>query len=211
MQAGIDPRMDYAFKKVFGDEADLAPLIDLLNAVVVVPAGRVVKEVDLLNPISQKTFAEEKVAVLDVRARDQAHRQFNLEMQLYVPPSFPKRALYYWADLYRGQLWEGEDYLTLQPAYVISFVNETLFDDEDYHHVLHLRDEKGREFCNDLEVHVVELNKFNLKAEELRTALERWCYFPEARRHAGRCGAAAHPGLPGHPQGAGGTHEAQSG
>jgi predicted transposase/invertase (TIGR01784 family) len=83
MQSGIDPKVDYVFKRVFASEDNSAPLIDLLNGVLSFPAGKVVREVHLLNPFTEKTFAEEKVSVLDVKTRDQANRQFNLEMQLH--------------------------------------------------------------------------------------------------------------------------------
>src|SRR5262245_26933562 len=32
-------------------------------------------------------------------------------------------------------------------------------------------------FCKDIEVHVLELGKFTLTAQQVQTPLERWCYF----------------------------------
>ncbi len=37
MKPGIDPRVDYAFKKVFGSEASTPTLLDFLNAVLKPP------------------------------------------------------------------------------------------------------------------------------------------------------------------------------
>jgi PD-(D/E)XK nuclease family transposase len=37
---GIDPKIDYVFKRLFGDEGRARLLIDLLNAVLDLPPGR---------------------------------------------------------------------------------------------------------------------------------------------------------------------------
>lgn len=52
MKPGVDPKVDYAFKKLFGSESTTDLLIDLLNAVLQYPAGREVVGVTLLNPFS---------------------------------------------------------------------------------------------------------------------------------------------------------------
>jgi hypothetical protein len=54
MVPGIDPKIDYAFKRVFGREQNKPLLIHLLNAVLQPPpAGRVVS-LEILNPFNEK-------------------------------------------------------------------------------------------------------------------------------------------------------------
>src|SRR5262245_7250056 len=106
--SGIDPKIDYVFKRLFGSEGSVFLLIDLLNAVLSLPPGKPVRQVEIRNPFSQKGHAQEKVSVLDVKARDELGRQFHLEMQLVVPFSFGQRALYYWAGLHGSQMLEGD-------------------------------------------------------------------------------------------------------
>src|SRR4051812_2395160 len=81
MGTGINPRVDYVFKRIFADEDNALVLVDLLNAVLQFPAGRVVTGVALMNPFVDRDYAEGKVSVLDVRARDNPGRLFLLEMQ----------------------------------------------------------------------------------------------------------------------------------
>jgi hypothetical protein len=64
MATVIDPRDDYVFKKLFGDEDHALLLVDLLNAVVRFPTGRSVRGVTLLNPFVEKDYAEGKVPIL---------------------------------------------------------------------------------------------------------------------------------------------------
>src|SRR5258708_4324657 len=110
MRPKIDPKVDYAFKKLFGSEANCPLLIDLLNAVLELPEGKRVREVTLLNPFTETSYAGGKVAILDVKARDESARHHHLEMQQSVPWSFDKRVLYYWATLHSQQMLSGDYY-----------------------------------------------------------------------------------------------------
>jgi len=178
MQSGIDPKVDYAFKRLFGSAANVALLVDLLNAVLALPPGKRVREVTLRNPFSEKTYAEEKSSVLDVKAADESGRQHHLEMQLAVGWAFAKRFLFYWAQHYAGQLRAGDFHETLCAAYSIAFLDGRLFDDDSYHHTFRAWDaNSGTLLCKELELHTIELPKFNLTPEQCSTPLERWCYF----------------------------------
>jgi predicted transposase/invertase (TIGR01784 family) len=108
MQTDVDPKVDYVFKSVCGDEDNAPVPVDLLNAVLRFPAGRAVSGVTLLNPSVPTDLAEGKIPILDVRARDDPDRQFPLEMQQFVRPAFAKRLLYYWAGGHAEQLLKGD-------------------------------------------------------------------------------------------------------
>jgi predicted transposase/invertase (TIGR01784 family) len=178
MGTGIDPKVDYVFKRLCGDEDNALLLVDLLNTVLRFPAGKAVRGVTLLNPFVAQDYAEGKVPVLDVRARDDPGRQFLLEMQMLVRAGFGSRLLYYWAGGHAEQLLKGERYELLQPTYTICMLNETLFPGSAYHHRFRAYDEeRGVLLCRDLEIHLIELSKFDVPAEAVQTPLERWCYF----------------------------------
>jgi predicted transposase/invertase (TIGR01784 family) len=178
MGTGIDPTVDYVFKRLCGDEDNALLLVDLLNAVLRFPAGRAVTGVTLLNPFVPKDYAEGKVPILDVRARDDPGRQFLLEMQRFVPPALAERLLYYWEGGHADQLLRGDRYELLQPTYSVCFLGERLVPDEHYRHRFRAYDdEHGVVLGRGFEVRLLELSKFDLPAEELKTPLERWCYF----------------------------------
>jgi predicted transposase/invertase (TIGR01784 family) len=88
MILGIDPKNDYAFKCVFGSERHTRILIHMLNAVLQPPPEQRVLSVEILNPISEPVVLDEKLSILDVKARDQSGRQFNVEMQMATHPGF---------------------------------------------------------------------------------------------------------------------------
>jgi predicted transposase/invertase (TIGR01784 family) len=177
MPPNIDPREDYVFKRLFGSEEHTGVLASLLNAVLQFPAGRVVRGLELLNPFTLKAYAEDKLSVFDIKARDDPGRLFLVEMQRDSPVGTDKRLLYYWACGHSGQMKQGQPYEHLQPTYVVCFLNESLFADDVCHHIFRPSDEHGVLLCRDLEIHTVELSKFDVAVEQVKTPLEQWCYF----------------------------------
>ena len=82
MLLGIDPKADYAFKHLFGREATRPLLIDVLDSVLAPAPGHAIQDLDLLNPFNPKEALDDKLSILDIKARDQSGRQFNVEMQM---------------------------------------------------------------------------------------------------------------------------------
>jgi predicted transposase/invertase (TIGR01784 family) len=178
MPTGIQPTVDYAFKRLFGSEPQQDLLIDLLNAVHQFPPGKRVRELTLRNPFSVKEYDADKVAIFDIVAVDQGGQQHHLEMQWQVPWSFGMRAVYYCARLHSQQLVEGDFYETLRPSLSVCILNQAFVEDAFYHHKFGLWDrEHGLLLGRDIEIHLIELPKFDRPADECQTPLERWCYF----------------------------------
>ena len=93
MPLGIDPKVDFAFKLMLGSPEHPAVTIHFLNAILRLPST--VTEVEILNPIQGKDRSEDKLVILDILARDQQGRRFNVEMQTTLPTALPRRLLYY--------------------------------------------------------------------------------------------------------------------
>jgi predicted transposase/invertase (TIGR01784 family) len=179
MRPGIDPKVDYAFKKLFGSETNIDLLSELLHAVLQPPPGREIVELTILNPFNDKDTTEDKLSVLDVKARDASGRRFHVEMQMIAPWYFPQRVAYYWARLYAQQMAESSRYRDLRPAVSVAFVNSVLFREQPgLHHRFRAVDPRTQlELTDHLEIHVVELPKFALPPEQLASGFDRWCYF----------------------------------
>ncbi|HMC88170.1 MAG TPA: Rpn family recombination-promoting nuclease/putative transposase [Gemmataceae bacterium] len=94
MILGIDPTVDYAFKHLFGRESTRPILIDLLDKVLNSAPGRRIRDIELLNPFNPKEALDDKLSILDIKARDQAGRLFNVEMQMLAFRHYEKRILY---------------------------------------------------------------------------------------------------------------------
>ena len=82
MIPGIDPKVDLAFKKVFGSEAHRQLTVSLINAVLQPPPWDALAELELMNPYNEQIKMDDKLSILDIKARDDRGRLFNVEMQL---------------------------------------------------------------------------------------------------------------------------------
>jgi predicted transposase/invertase (TIGR01784 family) len=175
----VDPKVDYAFKRVFGVEKNRPILTHMLHAVLRPPPQQQLAELEIINPFNDKETLDDKLSILDIKARDRSGRQFNIEMQMLADLYFPKRVLYYWAKFHQQQLHEGEDYAALRPTVSICFVNSILFPEKPAHHLPFQlwNPEHQVVLTNDLAIHMIELPKFTKTAEQLADPLDVWLYF----------------------------------
>jgi predicted transposase/invertase (TIGR01784 family) len=181
----ISPRVDLAFKKIFGVEENKDLLISLINSIV--GQDDQVEDITLLNPYNPKNFRQDKLSILDIKAKGIDGKRFNIEIQISDEADYDKRALYYWAKLYTEQLKVAQDYSTLSKAIGIHILNFTSIPQaQNYHNVFHITEkENGFAYFKDLELHTIELNKFTSdSSEELqdivaktRNALDMWLAF----------------------------------
>ena len=187
MRHPIDPKVDCVFKALLGAEANRDLLIHFLNAVLGAELPAPITAVALLNPYNEREFLDDKLSVVDVKARDDAGRLYQIEVQLLVPPDLPARILYGWADLYSAQLQSGEDYGELRPCYSIWLLGETLRPElATYYHRLRMQDEQGLALLNHGGIWLLELAKFaalHADNDTIDSELTRWLkFFTEGER-----------------------------
>ncbi len=179
MSLGVDPRNDYAFRCVFGNEQHKNILIHLLNAVLRPPVHQQITAVEILNPFTLPVVLEDKQLILDIKAQDQTGRLFNVEMQMVPHAGLRDRLLYYWAKLYATQLIEGENYTLLRPVISICFLDSVLFKEVSAFHLLFQLVSLNTKLIltNHLQMHLFQLPRFTKKLEELTDPLDKWLYF----------------------------------
>ena len=156
----INPRVDLAFKKIFGVEENKDLTISLINSII--SAEDQVADITLLNPYNPQNFKTDKLSILDIKAKGHNGKLFNIEIQITDEADYNKRALYYWGKLYTEQLQTGKEYSTLSKAIGIHILNFTSIPKSDkYHNVFRIAEKTtGVTYFEDLELHTIELSKF---------------------------------------------------
>ena len=177
----LNPRADFAFKRIFGSESDTSRLISLLNAVLQAEGEKRIAEIEILNPYNAPRIPLLKDSYLDIRARDAGGKYYLIEMQVANVEGMQKRVLYNACKQYGNQLDQGEDYLLLNDVIGITFTNFVLFDQKaDLRSSFMLRDESGDVYSDDLELVFIELPKFKVGKDQLQqlgSTLDKWLYF----------------------------------
>ena len=170
----INPRVDLAFKKIFGVEENKDLLISLVNSIV--SEKDQVENITLLNPYNAKNFKNDKLSILDIKAEGSNGRRFNIEIQISDEDDYDQRALFYWAKMYTDQLKSGEDYGKLNKAIGIHILNFTSIPETpEYHNTFRIKEITSNiDYFEDLELHTIELRKFMKDVgDELSTVMSR--------------------------------------
>lgn len=193
MSEYVTPRVDIAFKKLFGVEENKDLLISLINSIV--SEEDQVIDIHLLNPYNPKNFRDDKLSILDIKAKSHTGKLYNIEMQISDDGDYNKRALFYWARCYVDQLSEGVDYEELQKTigiHILNFISVPAID--HYHNVFHVHDVRTKtHYFKDFEMHTIELCKFEqeqdnnptfgeseqlkILLQKVKTSLDRWVAF----------------------------------
>jgi len=179
MAIGIDPTVDYAFKRLLVSPEYSGITIHFLNAILQgIPPITAVK---ILNPILDQENADSKLSVLDIRALDDLGRTLNIEMQTALPAGFRERLVYYVSRLYAGAGHRGRKYTTLSPAISICVLGKSLFPEAPQLHLdFRLQNaETGLVLSHDLQIHLLDLPKYTgaIDSPVGKSPLEKWAYF----------------------------------
>ncbi len=177
MKPQIDPKVDCVFKAMLGSEEHKSLLVHFLNAVLARDPGIRIQAVELLNPYNEREFESDKLSVVDVKARDEQGRSYQVEIQLALHPGLTSRMLYTWSAIYHRTLPKGEDFKILRPVISIWLLNETLFDAPGAWHLPFVawNREHGVTLSDDFRIHVLQLAAWP-RHEQAQEDLDRWMY-----------------------------------
>ena len=174
----LPPKMDFVFKRIFGNEKHPNVLISFLNAVL--NPIDLIESVELKDTTIEKNHLEDKYSRLDVKAITNKGEHINIEIQLKDEYNMIKRSLYYWSKLYEGQLESGENYQKLSRTICINLLDFHLLNHSNFHSVYRLKDCRTNEELTDvMELHFIELKKMKdvQRVEDVKSKLEAWLYF----------------------------------
>ncbi|MCX7114180.1 MAG: PD-(D/E)XK nuclease family transposase [Proteobacteria bacterium] len=103
-------------------------------------------------------FLDDKLSVVDVKAKDSEGGLYQIEIQLLTYRHLPERMVYTWCDIISQQLQSGNDYSLLKPVYSIWLLAENLLPGEtEYAHECKLQNRQGRTLADLGGIHLLEL------------------------------------------------------
>lgn len=179
MQDLLDPRVDLIFKRIFGSEHSKDVLLAFLNSTFREAGEPSLTEIVLLNPYTEADSPDDKLSIMDIKAKTADDQLINIEMQLFNPYHMEKRTLFYWSEMYYHQIPKGSNYNTLKKCVTINILNYSCLKNDRYHSVFHLReDHTGISLLDDIEIHVIELAKLDEHSVSLEEGgLVNWLLF----------------------------------
>jgi predicted transposase/invertase (TIGR01784 family) len=172
----INPLNDFAFKRIFGVEENKDILIDFLNATLKLKEP--IENLEILNPYIDKSALDDKLSILDIKAKMQNGELVNIEVQIANKYDIEKKSLFYWGKTYVGQLQTGNKYKELKKTICINILNFNFIAIEEFHTEFHIREDKSNiKLTDDLEIHFIEMNKFEKTELRKDDKLTEWLLF----------------------------------
>ena len=134
------------------------------------------------NPITEKELSEDKVGILDIKAKLNNNVNCNIEMQIVDKNNIEKRILFYWSKMYMSGIKKGEDYAVLERTIVIIITDynlKNLKEIPEYMTKWNLRSDKyPKKILTDvLEIYIIEANKAKEFSFEDNKTLDSWLKF----------------------------------
>jgi predicted transposase/invertase (TIGR01784 family) len=171
----MDLRVDYAFKTFA--QGNPNSLISLLNAIFAnKKISRVITSITIVNPNMDKKSDEDKLSILDVKAKLSDGTFILIELHMYGLGELKPKTIRSWARTHGEDLEEGQSYITQPPTIAITFANgavEPLEADKTdkpkkIHRLCMIMDvEENTIFTNAMELHYINMKAF---AEAVNTA-----------------------------------------
>ncbi|HSF74464.1 MAG TPA: Rpn family recombination-promoting nuclease/putative transposase [Microcoleus sp.] len=180
----INPKTDYAFKKIFGSSESKDILISFLNAMIY-DGNPTIADLEIINPNLPPRVEGLKDTYLDVKAKLADGTLVIIEMQVLNVESFGKRVLYNAAKTYAFQLQKGEGYRMLKPVIALTLTDFEMFPNSEQLISRFIYKEASTNLIytdNNIELVFVELPKFTKEVHQLETLADKWIYFMKYAR-----------------------------
>ncbi|MBF0451009.1 MAG: Rpn family recombination-promoting nuclease/putative transposase, partial [Candidatus Magnetomorum sp.] len=184
MTGYIDPKIDCVFKAILGSKENTNLLIHFLNAILELKKGSQIQEIEILNPYNEKEFIGDKLSIVDIKAKDENEKMFQIEIQMAIHDFLSSRIIYNWASIYRSQIREGEDFETLNPVISIWILGGSLFPKiKKCHLEFRFSDIEEKLILSDqAAIHIFQLPKWK-NSGNISTEKDRWlCFFKEGKK-----------------------------
>lgn len=170
---------DFIFQRIFGRNENKEILMSFLNAFIGNDKINLMDLEIIDNTKLEKDRPDDKLGILDVRAKLQNGEQVNVEIQLVNQYNMDKRTLFYWSKLFTEQLSQGESYNKLKKTITINILDFNYLLIPNYHTIFHLWEDKIKDYklTDILEIHFVEIPKFQIIEHDLKNPIDRWLIF----------------------------------
>ena len=175
----LDPKNDFAFKRIFGTEKNKDILIHFLNDMLTFKDRALIQDVTFLKTIQDPETASKKTSIVDILCKDEKDNRYIVEMQVAKEKGFEKRAQYYASKAYISQANAGGEYHNLREVIFLAIAEFIMFPKKKHwksEHVILDKDSYEHDL-KDFSFTFLELPKFQKSIDELSTISDKWMYF----------------------------------
>ena len=179
----LNPKNDYVFKRLFGSVGNETITKNLLSCIL----QQNITDVQLdCNPILEKNLLDDKVGILDIKAKIDNTTNIDIEMQVTDHKNIEERILFYLSKMYTKTIKKSQDYSSLEKCIAILITNyniDIIKNIQKYISKWSIREEEYQKIVltDVMEIYIIELNKFkDYKEKSNHNSLNSWIEFIES-------------------------------
>lgn len=155
----LNPKIDIVFQMLFSSQNT-----DITKGLISALIDKKIENIKLeINKQLIGNKIDDKVGIVDLRARLNNNVECEIEMQMVYSKNFIPRLLYYWSKIYSGQLKKGNKYNGLNKVVCIAIINEDIkeFEELKAHSKWQIREEENvtKILTDKLELHIITISK----------------------------------------------------
>jgi predicted transposase/invertase (TIGR01784 family) len=166
---------DYGFKVTFGNESNTLFLRKALQALINSPFA--ILEVEFDKTIFEGISEESRAGIYDIACKDEQGNHFIVEMQADPFEYFIHRLKFYGFQKMNAMVKKGKyEYDDLTKIYCIGILAHNINDIEAYHNIGITKNQFGEIMDDQMIFVTLELGKFNKKAEDCTTDLDKLAF-----------------------------------
>lgn len=180
----INPKTNYAFKKIFGSSESKEILISFLNALIY-EGNSTIQDLEIINQNLPRQLESLKDTYLDVTAKLDDGTLVIIEILVLNVQYSGNRVLYNAATTYAFQLQRGEGYRMLKPLIALTITDFEMFRNSPnlISRFVYKEVKSNLNYPEDaINLVFIELPKFHKEASQLETLTDKWIYFMKYAR-----------------------------
>jgi predicted transposase/invertase (TIGR01784 family) len=161
------PKVDIAFKLLFGDERSKDILTDFLKAALPELADEEFEELTIVDPQLKREFIGDKLEILDVKVRTGRGKSIDIDIQVSAIPEMRSRITYYLCNMITEQIGRGGYYSELKRAISIVITDYDFIPETGRCHTVYrmLETEEYFPFNDLMEIHVLNMERLSGEGE----------------------------------------------
>lgn len=163
---------DYGFKVTFGNENNTVFLKRALEALLQLRYG--IKEIVFSKNTFDGLIKDSRSGIFDMTCTDERGDTFIVEMQGQAKAFFMNRLQFYAFQRFDFLVKKGKfDFDIAEKIYCIAILGANISEAASYYNTISLKNQDGIEYLSAIQYVTVELEKFTLSADEVKSNLEK--------------------------------------
>lgn len=176
-------KSNYVLRKVLNNEENLDILKDFIETILKIEIQEIILH-PYLQKISNYLPSEENFGIADVRIVTKDKEELNVGIQFIDGYYVQNKLLLYYAQIHGNQL-EHENQSYSVKTITINILDFNYFSSKEYHKVIKIKENsRYGEISEDLELHTIELKKFNKNKRVIENKEDAWIAYLEGSDNA---------------------------